>query len=106
LFVADLLHPADVLAVELLLNRDMTHRGGRGRAVQMLLAGRKRAGSGGLKSGSNLTVPVNQSAEPFAEGCAPLRFMSITEFRSENDWDAWRPCSFKITDAIAADNGV
>src|SRR5271156_461250 len=40
LFVADLLHPVDRLAVELFQNGNMRHRGGRRGAVPMLLAGR------------------------------------------------------------------
>src|SRR6266446_1301013 len=42
LFVADFLLPFDDLAVELFLDGDMGHRGGRGRAVPMLLARRAR----------------------------------------------------------------
>src|SRR5882724_6077939 len=41
LFVADLFHPIDVLAVERFCNCDMRHRGRRCRAVPMLLTGRK-----------------------------------------------------------------
>src|SRR5260370_16126261 len=37
--VAHLLHPIDRTAVERLLNRDMAHRGGTGRAVPMFFAG-------------------------------------------------------------------
>ena len=40
--VRDVLHPVDRLAVERLLNGDMGHRGGRRRAVPVLLAGAKR----------------------------------------------------------------
>src|SRR5208337_2412517 len=40
LFVADLLHPVDGLAVERLLNGDVGHCGGRGGAVPVLLARR------------------------------------------------------------------
>src|SRR5579862_576502 len=40
MFVADLFHPIDGLTVELFYNSDMRHRGGRGRAVLMLDAGR------------------------------------------------------------------
>ncbi len=36
-----------------------------------------RAGSGGLNSGSIRTVPVNHSAGPLPDGCAPLRLISI-----------------------------
>ena len=36
-----------------------------------------RAGSGGLNSGSMRTVPVNYSAGPLPDGCAPLRLISI-----------------------------
>src|SRR5438874_12494870 len=35
------------------------------------LAPRTRAGSGASNSGSILTVPVNQSADPFVELCEP-----------------------------------
>src|SRR5262245_1002526 len=41
LFVADLLHPVDDLAVELLLNGDVRHSGGRCGAVPVLLARRE-----------------------------------------------------------------
>jgi len=41
LFVADLLHPLDDLAIERFLNRDVCHRGRRRRAVPMLLVRRK-----------------------------------------------------------------
>src|SRR5712691_9597694 len=41
LFVADLFHPVDILAVHRLLNGDMGHRGRRRRSVPMLQAGRK-----------------------------------------------------------------
>src|SRR5437764_12935788 len=41
LFVADLLHPVDGLAVEPFLNRDVRHRSGRCGAVPMLLARRE-----------------------------------------------------------------
>src|SRR5205823_4817799 len=41
------------------------------------LAPRTRAGSGASNSGSMRTVPVNQSAGPFAEGCDPLLLISI-----------------------------
>src|SRR3954469_5884326 len=40
LIVADLLHPVDALSVEGLGDRDVGHRGGGGRAVPVLLAGR------------------------------------------------------------------
>src|SRR6266566_9032532 len=36
-----------------------------------------RAGSGAWNSGSMRTVPVNQSAGPFVEGCDPLLCISI-----------------------------
>jgi hypothetical protein len=42
-----------------------------------------RAGSGGLKSGSILTVPVNHSDGPLAEGCAPVRLISIAQILFE-----------------------
>src|SRR5207302_2170612 len=41
LFVADLFHPVDRLAVQRLLNGDMSHRGCRRSAVPMFLARRK-----------------------------------------------------------------
>src|SRR5207253_10940740 len=41
LFVADLFHPVDQLAVQRFLNGDMSHRGHRRSAVPMLLARRK-----------------------------------------------------------------
>ena len=41
LFVADLFHPVDDLAVELFLNGDVRHGGGRRGAVPVLLAGRE-----------------------------------------------------------------
>src|SRR6266566_4719924 len=41
------------------------------------LAPRTRAGSGASNSGSIRTVPVNQSAGPFVEGCEPTLFISI-----------------------------
>src|SRR6516165_1589098 len=41
LLVADFLHPLDVLAVELFLDRDMAHGRGCRRAVPVLLAGWK-----------------------------------------------------------------
>src|SRR5579863_780412 len=41
LLVADLLHPIDILAVELFLNRDMAHGRGHARAVPVLFAWRK-----------------------------------------------------------------
>src|SRR5207244_10513066 len=40
LFVADLLHPVDDLAVEVFLDRDVGHGGGRRRAMPVLLARR------------------------------------------------------------------
>src|SRR5687767_5235893 len=36
-----------------------------------------RAGTGASNSGSMRTVPVNHSAGPFADGCEPLRLISI-----------------------------
>src|SRR6476659_7682389 len=41
LFVADFFHPVHRLAVQRFLNGDMRHRGRRGRAMPMLLTGRK-----------------------------------------------------------------
>jgi hypothetical protein len=41
LFVADLFHPVDGLAVELFLNGDVGHGGGGRGPVPMLLAGRE-----------------------------------------------------------------
>src|SRR5216684_1128297 len=41
LFVADLFHPVDVLAVERFRNRNMRHAGRRCRTMPVLLAGRK-----------------------------------------------------------------
>src|SRR2546430_6648880 len=41
------------------------------------LAPATRAGSGAANNGSMRTVPVNHSAGPLAEGCEPLRLMSI-----------------------------
>src|SRR5947208_3999025 len=41
LFIADLFHPVDRLAVERFLNGDVRHRGRRRGAVPMLLTGRK-----------------------------------------------------------------
>ena len=41
LLVADLLHPVDHLAVQLFLNGDVRHGGGRRGAVPVLLAGRE-----------------------------------------------------------------
>src|SRR4051794_33876630 len=35
------------------------------------------AGAGAVNSGSMRTVPVNQSAGPFPEGCEPARLMSM-----------------------------
>ena len=56
------------------------------------LEGHKRAGdAGGLNSGSILTVPVNQSAGPLPDGCAPLRLISMVEVLS-NWMGALRPC--------------
>src|SRR5260221_27663 len=40
LLVGDVLHPVDSFAIELFHDCDMRHRGGCGRAVPMLLAGR------------------------------------------------------------------
>src|SRR2546429_7430277 len=40
LFVADLLHPVDDLSVEVFLDRDVGHGGGRRRAMPVLLAPR------------------------------------------------------------------
>ena len=36
-----------------------------------------RAGSGAEKSGSTRTVPVNQSADPLADGRVPFRVISM-----------------------------
>jgi len=41
LFVADFFHPIHGLAIELFLNGNVSHRGNRGGAVPVLLAGRK-----------------------------------------------------------------
>src|SRR6266850_5353072 len=38
-----------------------------------------RAGSGASNSGSMRTLPVNQSAGPWPDGCEPLRLISISE---------------------------
>src|SRR5829696_4180031 len=37
-----------------------------------------RAGTGASNNGSTRTVPVNHSAGPFADGCEPLRLISIS----------------------------
>ena len=42
------------------------------------LAPAARAGTGASNSGSMRTVPVNQSAGPLADGCEPLRLISIS----------------------------
>src|SRR5215218_4018452 len=42
------------------------------------LAPAARAGTGASKSGSIRTVPVNHSAGPLADGCKPLRLISIS----------------------------
>src|SRR6478672_7155403 len=77
--VADLLHPFDVLAIERLLDGDVCHGGARrcapGSNVTALPAA--RAGATAEYSGSMRTMPVNQSAGPFADGCEPLRLISI-----------------------------
>src|SRR6478609_7348928 len=49
----------------------------RAHGSNVTVAPRARAGSGALKSGSTRTVPVKYSAGPLAEGCDPLRLMSI-----------------------------
>src|SRR5918993_31236 len=41
------------------------------------LAPAARAGTGASNSGSMRTVPVNRSAGPLADGCEPLRLISI-----------------------------
>jgi len=40
-----------------------------------------RPGSGALNNGSTRTVPVNQSAGPLFEACAPLRLISMVTLR-------------------------
>src|SRR4029450_4833238 len=40
-----------------------------------------RPGSGALNNGSTRTVPVNQSAGPLFDACAPLRLISIVGLR-------------------------
>src|SRR5687767_9367594 len=42
------------------------------------LAPAARAGAGASNSGSMRTVPVNHSAGPLADGCEPLRLISMT----------------------------
>src|SRR5215216_4144044 len=42
------------------------------------LAPAARAGTGASNNGSTRTVPVNHSAGPFADGCEPLRLISMT----------------------------
>src|SRR5579863_1585192 len=44
---------------------------------KVTLAPLTRAGWGRSNSGSILTVPVNQSAGPFADGCEPLVLISM-----------------------------
>jgi hypothetical protein len=44
---------------------------------KVTLAPVTRAGAGAENSGSIRTVPVNQSAGPLPDGCAPLRLISI-----------------------------
>ncbi len=44
---------------------------------KVTLAPKARAGVEGLNSGSTRTVPVKYSAAPLAEGCEPLRLISI-----------------------------
>ena len=46
-------------------------------------AAARAPGSGGSKSGSMRTVPVNQSAGPLPEGWVPLRLMSMPAFLAE-----------------------
>src|ERR671913_836099 len=45
---------------------------------KVTLAPAARAGGGASNSGSMRTVPVNHSAGPLAEGCEPLRLISMT----------------------------
>ena len=42
------------------------------------LAPAARAGTGASNNGSTRTVPVNHPAGPFADGCEPLRLISMT----------------------------
>src|SRR5918993_5915848 len=42
------------------------------------IAAAARAGTGASNSGSMRTVPVNHSAGPLADGCEPLRLISIS----------------------------
>src|SRR5687767_5645188 len=50
----------------------------RARGSNVTLAPAARAGTGASNNGSMRTVPVNQSAGPFAEACEPLRLISIS----------------------------
>src|SRR5436190_11230032 len=45
---------------------------------KVTLAPATRPGAGASNSGSIRTVPVNQSAGPWPDGCEPLRLMSIS----------------------------
>jgi DNA-binding transcriptional LysR family regulator len=52
LFVADLFHPLDILAVHRFLNGDMRHRGRGRRPVPVLLPGRKPVVPLGVRKGT------------------------------------------------------
>src|SRR5208283_1726406 len=62
---------------------------------KVTLAPTTRAGSGASNSISARTVPVNQSAGPFAEGCVPILLISIVCF-SSNDRNKTRRAQSRI----------